>query len=83
MLFVPSHLVTLATQAVDTGLVVDIGHQEALLVPVYEGVPVLRIWQSQPLAGAAIEQSVSFSVDSFHVYFINILFVKFSKQVLR
>lgn len=64
----PSHLVTLATQAVDTGLVLDIGHQEALLVPVYEGVPVLRIWQSQPLAGAAIEQSVSLAVIVKHLF---------------
>ncbi|XP_046664022.1 actin-related protein 10 isoform X2 [Homalodisca vitripennis] len=56
LLYVPSHLVCLATLAVDTGLVLDVGHQEALLVPVYEGVPVLRIWQAQPLAGAAIEQ---------------------------
>ncbi|XP_054260613.1 actin-related protein 10-like [Macrosteles quadrilineatus] len=56
MLLVPSHLVVLATLAIDTGLVVDVGHSEAQVVPVYEGVPVLRTWQAQPLAGAAIEQ---------------------------
>lgn len=55
VMFVPSHLVSLATLGVGTGLIVDVGHQEALLIPVYEGVPVLRLWQAQPLAGAAIE----------------------------
>jgi len=62
LLLVPSHLVSLATLAVDTGLVVDVGHSETLLVPVYEGVPVLRTWQAQPLAGAAIQQRLQKSL---------------------
>nr|CAD7439363.1 unnamed protein product [Timema bartmani] len=36
LLFAPSHLVTLCTLGVDTALVLDVGYQEAVLIPVYE-----------------------------------------------
>lgn len=36
----------------------DIGHEEACLIPVYEGYPVLHAYQAQPLAGRAIETSI-------------------------
>nr|CAD7455912.1 unnamed protein product [Timema tahoe] len=42
LLFAPSHLVTLCTLGVDTALVLDVGYQEAVLIPVYEGFPVLH-----------------------------------------
>jgi len=58
VLFVPSHLVCLFSLGVCTGLVLDVGHKEATVVPVYEGVPILAAWQAQPLAGEAIQQSV-------------------------
>ena len=34
------------------------GHKEATLVPVYEGVPILAAWQAQPLAGEAVQEAV-------------------------
>ena len=40
------------------GLVLDIGHREATIVPVYEGVPILAAWQALPLAGEAIQETV-------------------------
>ena len=40
------------------GLVLDIGHKEATIVPVYEGVPILAAWQALPLAGEAIQNAV-------------------------
>ena len=40
------------------GLVLDIGHREATIVPVYEGVPILAAWQALPLAGEAIRETV-------------------------
>jgi len=58
VLFVPSHLVSLFSFGVTTGLVLDVGHKEATVVPVYEGVPILAAWQAQPLAGEAIQQAV-------------------------
>ena len=36
----------------------DVGHKEATLVPVYEGVPILAAWQAQPLAGEAVQEAV-------------------------
>ena len=41
-----------------SGLVLDVGHKEATLVPVYEGVPILAAWQAQPLAGEAVQEAV-------------------------
>merc|ERR1712002_482072 len=41
VLFVPSHLVCLFSLGVNTGLVLDVGHKEATVVPVYQGVPIL------------------------------------------
>ena len=58
VLFVPSHLVCLFSLGVNTGLVLDVGHKEATVVPVYEGVPILAAWQAQPLAGEAIQEAV-------------------------
>lgn len=56
MVFVPSHLVSLMTLGITTGLVVDLGYQEATLVPVYEGVPILNAWQALPMGGRAIHR---------------------------
>jgi len=58
VLFVPSHLLCLFTLGVTTSLVLDVGHKEATVVPVYEGVPILAAWQAQPLAGEAIHDAV-------------------------
>lgn len=58
VVFVPSHLVSLMTLGVTTGLVVDLGYQEATIVPVYEGVPILKAWQALPLGGRAIHRSL-------------------------
>jgi len=58
VLFIPSHLVALFSLGVSTGLVLDVGHKEATVVPVYEGVPILAAWQAQPLAGEAVQAAV-------------------------
>jgi len=58
LLYVPSHLMALFTLGVQTGLVLDMGHKEAVLIPVYEGVPVLAAWQAQPLSGEAVQSAV-------------------------
>jgi len=58
LLYVPSHLVALLTLGVQTGLILDVGHKEATLLPVYQGVPILASWQAQPLAGEAVQAAV-------------------------
>ena len=56
VLFVPSHLVSLCTLGVNTALILDVGYVEAVLIPVFEGVPVLHAWQAQPRAAQAVER---------------------------
>ncbi|BET01405.1 Hypothetical protein NTJ_14221 [Nesidiocoris tenuis] len=58
ILFVPSQLVALYALGVRSALVVDIGHEEAQVIPVYEGVPVLTAWEAQQLAGRAVENRI-------------------------
>ena len=36
----------------------DLGHTEATLIPVYEGVLILKTWQAQPLAGKAVQKNL-------------------------
>ncbi|KAG7165279.1 Actin-related protein 10-like [Homarus americanus] len=58
LLFVPSHLVSLMTLGMNTGLVVDLGYNETTVVPIYESVPILSAWQALPLGGKAIHSSL-------------------------
>ncbi|XP_021913743.1 actin-related protein 10 isoform X2 [Zootermopsis nevadensis] len=58
VLFVPSHLVSLCTLGVNTAVILDVGYIEAVLIPVFEGVPVLHAWQAQPRAAEAVESSL-------------------------
>jgi actin-related protein 10 len=56
LLFVPSHQVSLCSLGVNTALILDVGYVEAVLIPVFEGVPVLHAWQAQPRAAQAVER---------------------------
>lgn len=56
LMLLPTHLVTISTLGWDTALVLDVGYQEATLIPIYKGVPVLKAWQSLPLAAEAIHE---------------------------
>lgn len=59
----PSHCASLFTLGISTALVLDVGYKEAILIPVSEGVPVLRLWQAMPLAGEAVEKQIKTIVD--------------------
>lgn len=48
----------LATLAVDTAIVVDLGYKEATVIPVYCGVQVLNAWQAQPLAAETVHDEI-------------------------
>lgn len=56
LLFLPTHLATISTLGTDTVLVLDVGYQEATLIPIYEGVPILKAWQALPLAAQIVHQ---------------------------
>ncbi|GFN98961.1 actin-related protein 10 [Plakobranchus ocellatus] len=58
VLFASSHLLSLLTLGTSIGLVMDIGYKETLVVPVYEGIPIMKGWQSIPVAGKAIESRI-------------------------
>lgn len=59
----PSHCASLFTLGISTALVLDVGYKEAILIPVCEGVPVLRLWQAMPLAGEAVEKQIKSRIE--------------------
>ncbi|KAH3856769.1 actin-related protein 10-like isoform X2 [Dreissena polymorpha] len=58
VMFSPGHLTTLLTLGTYTALVMDVGYTETLVVPVYEGIPVLKAVQALPLAGQAVHRRI-------------------------
>ena len=55
-------MVALATLAVETAIVVDLGYKEATVIPVYCGVQVLNAWQAQPLAAETVHDEIKASL---------------------
>jgi len=58
LMILPSHLMTISTLGKDIVLVLDVGYSEANLIPVFEGVPILKAWQALPLAAKAVHEKV-------------------------
>uniref|UniRef100_A0A8C9ZL81 Actin related protein 10 n=1 Tax=Sander lucioperca TaxID=283035 RepID=A0A8C9ZL81_SANLU len=54
VLFAPSHLMAIMTLGINSALVMDCGHTETLVLPVYECTPILPAWEALPLGGKAI-----------------------------
>ncbi|XP_074640089.1 actin-related protein 10-like [Tubulanus polymorphus] len=54
VLFAPHHQLSLFTLGNSSGLVMDLGYSETLVIPIYEGIPVLKAWESVPLGGEAL-----------------------------
>lgn len=42
----------------NTGLVVDVGYNETIVLPVYEGIPVIKALQNIPLGGKSIHKRI-------------------------
>ncbi|CAB4069590.1 ACTR10 [Lepeophtheirus salmonis] len=63
VLFAPSHLMPLFLLGIRSGLVLDVGYSEAELIPVYEGVPILKAWQALPLASEVVQKSLKNALD--------------------
>ncbi|KAI9498743.1 actin family [Zychaea mexicana] len=56
--FVPSHLLALLTTGESTGLVIDCGHLETTVLPIYFARPLITAVQMTPLAGRAVTESL-------------------------
>ncbi|XP_033207319.1 actin-related protein 10 isoform X2 [Belonocnema kinseyi] len=58
LMILPSHLVTISTLGVETAIILDVGYEDATLIPVFEGIPVLKAWQALPLASQAVHNCI-------------------------
>ncbi|XP_076874036.1 actin-related protein 10 [Brachyhypopomus gauderio] len=58
VLFAPSHLMSIMTLGINSALVMDCGYTETLVLPVYEGIPILSAWEALPLGGKAIQKEL-------------------------
>ncbi|KAL4613143.1 actin-related protein 10 [Arapaima gigas] len=58
VLFAPSHLMSVLTLGINSALVMDCGYTETLVLPVYEGIPILSAWEALPLGGKAIHKEL-------------------------
>ncbi|KAJ7345394.1 hypothetical protein JRQ81_001344 [Phrynocephalus forsythii] len=62
VLFAPSHLMSLLTLGINSAMVLDCGYTESLVLPVYEGIPVLNCWGALPLGGKAIHKELEYQL---------------------
>ncbi|KAJ3417476.1 Actin- protein 10 [Chytridiales sp. JEL 0842] len=52
--FLPSAVLALFTSGKSTGLVIDCGHLETTVLPIYDGRPLIPLMQTIPLAGDSV-----------------------------
>ncbi|KAG8449407.1 hypothetical protein GDO86_016161 [Hymenochirus boettgeri] len=58
VLFAPSHLMSLLTLGINSAMVLDCGYAESLVLPIYEGIPILSCWGALPLGAKAIHKEL-------------------------
>lgn len=58
--FLPTHLLALLTTAKDTGLVIDCGHLETTVLPIYCSRPLNPFIASTPIAGKKLTDTLKF-----------------------
>ncbi|XP_023684316.1 actin-related protein 10 [Paramormyrops kingsleyae] len=58
VLFAPSHLMSVLTLGINSALVMDCGYAETLVLPIYEGIPILSAWEALPMGGKAIHKEL-------------------------
>lgn len=54
----PSHLVSLCTLAIESAIVVDVGYNEAITIPICHGVPTIHAWQALPLGSSVAHNNL-------------------------
>uniref|UniRef100_A0A8C5SJ63 Actin-related protein 10 n=1 Tax=Laticauda laticaudata TaxID=8630 RepID=A0A8C5SJ63_LATLA len=62
VLFAPGHLMALLTLGINSAMVLDCGYTESLVLPIYEGIPVLSCWGALPLGGRAIHKELEYQL---------------------
>lgn len=58
VLFVPLHLGVISTLAVETAIVVDLGHSEGSVLPVYCGTQILKAFQAECCGAEIVHQEI-------------------------
>ncbi|XP_003700611.1 actin-related protein 10 [Megachile rotundata] len=58
LMLLPIHLATISTLGVNTALVLDVGYKEATLIPIFEGVSILKAWQALPLGSQIVHENL-------------------------
>lgn len=64
ILFAPSHMMPLFGLGLQNGLVLDVGYASSTVIPVYQGVPMLRSWQALPLGGKALHDRLQSEIEN-------------------
>lgn len=59
ILFAPSHLLAMFTLGVNTGLVLDAGYSETTVLPICEGIPIIKGIQTVTVGALAIHRNLS------------------------
>ncbi|XP_053247694.1 actin-related protein 10 isoform X2 [Podarcis raffonei] len=62
VLFAPGHLMSLLTLGINSAMVLDCGYTESMVLPIYEGIPVLNCWGALPLGGKAIHKELEYQL---------------------
>ncbi|CAG7835002.1 unnamed protein product [Allacma fusca] len=62
VLWLPSHLAAVSVTGWDTGLVVDMGYEDATVIPVYKGVTILNASSSHALGAKTIDKALKSSL---------------------
>jgi len=58
VIFVPAHLMACFPLGTQSALVVDVGYVETLVLPIFEGVPMLNCWQASPFGGKSVHNNL-------------------------
>ncbi|KOC62313.1 Actin-related protein 10 [Habropoda laboriosa] len=56
LLLLPTHLATMSTLGINSGLVLDVGYKEATVIPIFESEQILKAWQALPLGGQIVHE---------------------------
>uniref|UniRef100_A0A914W935 Actin related protein 10 n=1 Tax=Plectus sambesii TaxID=2011161 RepID=A0A914W935_9BILA len=58
ILFAPSHLLACFPFGTQNALVIDVGHKESVVIPVFEGVAMLNSWEASPVGTSAVHSKL-------------------------
>ena len=56
VLWLPSHLAAVSVTGLDTGIFIDVGYEEATVIPVFKGVTALNAMQAFALGAKTFDR---------------------------